>query len=417
MAHSWTAALVLVLLALVAHAQGEELVISHRVCVVGEGCHTRSQAVFSDAHIMLPGPDGQRQRLLRGRLVQVGCGAPSQGHPVGTAPPPPSAATVVAGRGRHTVGFVRCGGCPLADMVREAERMGVGGVVVANTDECTAATRAFLAAGGGAAAVPVALVPPAVVAEIAGMQREQQEHRRRGARGRSFIFVGVAGGRGARRGGVVARVLASAHLLLAALAVLALVAYTLAACTVGALRHIPREVAPGLFAPRPEPVDRSVLERLPLVRVEWDAAGLEAGAAKSVVVAEALQRQLAAIIARCGVGSYSFTEEDQCAICLDRYARSDPLRLLPCRHAFHRECIDAWLLSDSMTAHCPMCKSSINDGLRLLEQHGYGEVLRLVCGPAGAAPQGLPAHANTAALPLYYCRVVCDAVAAFWKRR
>ncbi|URE10335.1 RING-H2 finger protein [Musa troglodytarum] len=46
-----------------------------------------------------------------------------------------------------------------------------------------------------------------------------------------------------------------------------------------------------------------------------------------------------------------------CAVCLSEFAPEDKLRLLPgCGHAFHLNCIDAWLLSNST---CPLCRGAI----------------------------------------------------------
>lgn len=43
-----------------------------------------------------------------------------------------------------------------------------------------------------------------------------------------------------------------------------------------------------------------------------------------------------------------------CTICLEQYKVGDELRLLPCGHRYHRECIDPWLLNRK--AVCPVCK-------------------------------------------------------------
>ncbi|KAM9717591.1 LOW QUALITY PROTEIN: RING finger protein 150-like [Menidia menidia] len=47
---------------------------------------------------------------------------------------------------------------------------------------------------------------------------------------------------------------------------------------------------------------------------------------------------------------------DNCAVCIEGYRPNDVLRLLPCRHVFHKGCVDPWLL-DHRT--CPMCKMNI----------------------------------------------------------
>ncbi|KAG6403069.1 hypothetical protein SASPL_135286 [Salvia splendens] len=48
----------------------------------------------------------------------------------------------------------------------------------------------------------------------------------------------------------------------------------------------------------------------------------------------------------------------KCVVCLNEFQESDMLRLLPkCSHAFHLDCIDVWLLSNS---NCPLCRSAIS---------------------------------------------------------
>lgn len=47
---------------------------------------------------------------------------------------------------------------------------------------------------------------------------------------------------------------------------------------------------------------------------------------------------------------------DCCAICIETYKVSDTLRSLPCRHDFHKNCIDPWLLEHR---NCPICKMDI----------------------------------------------------------
>ncbi|PVV01751.1 hypothetical protein BB560_003819 [Smittium megazygosporum] len=45
-----------------------------------------------------------------------------------------------------------------------------------------------------------------------------------------------------------------------------------------------------------------------------------------------------------------------CSICLSDYTDGDLLRLLPCNHHFHSECLDQWLKINSV---CPLCKKDI----------------------------------------------------------
>ncbi|KAG7377357.1 hypothetical protein PHYPSEUDO_011769 [Phytophthora pseudosyringae] len=54
-----------------------------------------------------------------------------------------------------------------------------------------------------------------------------------------------------------------------------------------------------------------------------------------------------------------FPPEDACCcICLNDYEPSQSLRVLPCAHHFHKECVDEWLLVNST---CPTCRKSIFD--------------------------------------------------------
>ena len=45
-----------------------------------------------------------------------------------------------------------------------------------------------------------------------------------------------------------------------------------------------------------------------------------------------------------------------CAVCLENFKMGDKCRLLPtCKHSFHAQCVDAWLLK---TPICPICRTS-----------------------------------------------------------
>ncbi|PIA15881.1 ring finger protein 13, partial [Coemansia reversa NRRL 1564] len=43
-----------------------------------------------------------------------------------------------------------------------------------------------------------------------------------------------------------------------------------------------------------------------------------------------------------------------CIVCIDDFAVGSKMRILPCGHNYHIECIDPWLTSKSSL--CPLCK-------------------------------------------------------------
>lgn len=50
------------------------------------------------------------------------------------------------------------------------------------------------------------------------------------------------------------------------------------------------------------------------------------------------------------------SEAPSCAICMQDYKIDDELRILPCHHEFHRECVDKWL---PMKKICPLCRHDV----------------------------------------------------------
>lgn len=48
---------------------------------------------------------------------------------------------------------------------------------------------------------------------------------------------------------------------------------------------------------------------------------------------------------------------ESCSVCLAELEEGDLLRVLPCSHHFHQECIDHWLLHSSTA--CPACKRDL----------------------------------------------------------
>ncbi|XP_074866283.1 E3 ubiquitin-protein ligase RNF130 isoform X2 [Carettochelys insculpta] len=54
---------------------------------------------------------------------------------------------------------------------------------------------------------------------------------------------------------------------------------------------------------------------------------------------------------------------DHCAVCIECYKQNDIVRILPCKHVFHKACVDPWL-SEHCT--CPMCKLNILKALGIV---------------------------------------------------
>ncbi|XP_047418633.1 E3 ubiquitin-protein ligase RNF133 [Sciurus carolinensis] len=47
---------------------------------------------------------------------------------------------------------------------------------------------------------------------------------------------------------------------------------------------------------------------------------------------------------------------DSCVVCFEPYKPNDTIRILTCKHFFHKNCIDPWILAHGT---CPMCKCDI----------------------------------------------------------
>lgn len=58
-----------------------------------------------------------------------------------------------------------------------------------------------------------------------------------------------------------------------------------------------------------------------------------------------------------GSGDKASDRDEDCAVCLENFKAGEKCRLLPnCKHCFHAQCIDSWLLK---TAICPVCRTGI----------------------------------------------------------
>ncbi|KAF7253916.1 hypothetical protein EYD10_00975 [Varanus komodoensis] len=58
-------------------------------------------------------------------------------------------------------------------------------------------------------------------------------------------------------------------------------------------------------------------------------------------------------------------DAENCAICIENYKPKETVRILPCKHVFHRHCIDPWLLEHRT---CPMCKLDVIKALGYWEE-------------------------------------------------
>ncbi|KAK8604796.1 hypothetical protein V6N13_082268 [Hibiscus sabdariffa] len=54
--------------------------------------------------------------------------------------------------------------------------------------------------------------------------------------------------------------------------------------------------------------------------------------------------------------SWEAVEQEECAICLERFRAGDSLVHPPCAHRFHSTCLVPWLENN---AHCPCCRMGI----------------------------------------------------------
>jgi len=52
-------------------------------------------------------------------------------------------------------------------------------------------------------------------------------------------------------------------------------------------------------------------------------------------------------------------EPQECCLCLQKFEPEDSLRMLPCSHSFHKDCVDAWFAARQFRVRsCPLCNSN-----------------------------------------------------------
>lgn len=59
----------------------------------------------------------------------------------------------------------------------------------------------------------------------------------------------------------------------------------------------------------------------------------------------------------CYTRKTNMAEEVECRVCLSEVEEGQNVRSLKCRHTFHKDCLDQWLLQNWAT--CPLCRTKV----------------------------------------------------------
>ncbi|KAL7599245.1 putative RING-H2 finger protein ATL71 [Lactuca sativa] len=54
--------------------------------------------------------------------------------------------------------------------------------------------------------------------------------------------------------------------------------------------------------------------------------------------------------------NWKSSDQNECAVCLEKFKFNEKLTRMPCAHRFHSMCLLPWLKSN---AHCPCCRTSV----------------------------------------------------------
>ena len=74
----------------------------------------------------------------------------------------------------------------------------------------------------------------------------------------------------------------------------------------------------------------------------------------------------------------------QCLICLEDYQTDDDLRLMSCKHAYHKECVDRWLQVGRN--NCPACRTKVRPLPSMLSSDSLIIGIRVFPLPATSRP-------------------------------
>jgi hypothetical protein len=148
-------------------------------------------------------------------------------------------------------------------------------------------------------------------------------------------------------------------------------------------RYGPRTIAGRMRQSRAKGIARAMLETLPIVKfgdhtdlpakptdpaldaegtrdIEMNPARAEATTAHDATTTNIAEKEVTGAggsIAGTESAAHDGTTEDgalSCSICTEDFTKGEEVRVLPCNHKFHPDCVDPWLLNVSGT--CPLCR-------------------------------------------------------------
>ncbi|OAL24018.1 hypothetical protein AYO20_10763 [Fonsecaea nubica] len=158
-------------------------------------------------------------------------------------------------------------------------------------------------------------------------------------------------------------------------------------------RYGPRNIAGRGRQSRAKGIARAMLETLPIVKfgdhqdlpaakptegsdIEMNAGNTPGGdghhpdsnnkaVAGEVVTSESSSDRAAAVIATNNPDGTDAEGQLGCSICTEDFKKGEEVRVLPCNHKFHPDCIDPWLLNVSGT--CPLCRIDLRPQTQEIE--------------------------------------------------